>query len=67
MPPLGIIRPPGARYDPIDPFEGPINDRNNPDFAGFDQWGQPKGGRGRNNGGFGGFGNFGGGNFDRFI
>lgn len=65
--------PPGARYDPVDPFDSPLIDKNQPrDFFGFDEFGRPLkapfGNKSRNNpnpfgnGPFGGFGGgFGGG------
>lgn len=40
-----LILPPGARYDPVDPFDNPMHDKrlNNPneDFMGFDEHGMP--------------------------
>ena len=50
------MRPPGSRFDPIDPFgnDGFGDDPGSRDFSGFNNWGQQLGGRG----GRGGNGNF---------
>ena len=48
----GNRKPPGARFDPIDPFGNRSfdddDDQNNRDFSGFNNWGQPFGGNGNN-------------------
>ena len=45
----GNRKPPGARFDPLDPFgNDTFDDQNNRDFSGFDQWGKPFGGSGNN-------------------
>ncbi len=52
MPGPSMRRPPGAQYDPVDPFgnEGFGDDPGSKDFSGFNNWGQPRGGgNGRNN------------------
>ena len=49
----GVRRPPGSRFDPVDPFgndgfDGP----GFRDFSGFDEWGKPFGGNNNNRGPF---------------
>lgn len=44
--PSNMMIPPGARYDPVDPFDDPLRAQNNQinpseDFIGFDQFGAP--------------------------
>jgi hypothetical protein len=56
--------PPGARYDPVDPFDDPRkgHPQGPQDFFGFDEFGKPKQSPfGNNKPGRGGFGGFGGG------
>ena len=48
----GNRKPPGARFDPVDPFGNSSfddDDQNNRDFSGFNQWGKPFGGGNGNN------------------
>lgn len=45
-------RPPGSRYDPIDPLgtKGMDENPDGPDFKGFNQFGKPFGGQGSGGG-----------------